>query len=1027
MGAGPTQELITINNAANFSADGFQFGVWNATTDRIVINGTTAADDLTGSATNDTLNGGNGADTLRGSDQPDRHNGAAGADVFIYASQDQIDGDTIDGGADSDAVQTTNGVAALDFSVASFTGSSGASIERLVFVNTATQQVSFNAGQFGATGVAFTLDLTGAAGTDIIAINGANTFSAANFTFTSWNAATDRVLINGTTGGNDLTGSRERDTISGGAGQDVIRGSEGADRHEGGADSDAFIYSSQVQIDGDTIDGGDGSDELQTASGVATLDFTTATFAGSSGASIDRLSFFNAAAQNVIFNASQFGGAGVAFDLRITGGGAAETITINNAGTFSGGAFVLTSWGSTDRIVINGTAVANNLTGSNGRDVINAGDGADILSGSDGADQHNGGLADDRFTYATQSQITGDTIDGGAGTDELRTSSGLSTADFTSVSFAGTSGLSIERVTFVTNTAQNMIFNASQFGGTGIAEALNIVGDLGTETVTINNATSFSAADFTFLGWSSADRIVINGAASDDTLTGSIERDEINGGDGADVLFGSTGADRHSGGAASDTFIYQSQAQIDGDTIDGGAGFDVLRTAIGVASLDFTTATFAGTSGAAIDQLELFGGTGTQNVIFNASQFGGAGLSAGLTISGSSASETITINNATSFSAAGFMFTPGLWSVNDRVVINGASGDDSIIGSTQRDLITGGVGADTLAGGDGNDTLEGGAGADALDGGAGTADWASYFNAGGAVALYIGNPAANTGDAAGDTFANIEFFELTNGFADTFFGGSGRDVAFGQGGNDILFGNAGTDALYGQAGDDFLLGGDGADVLDGGTAGFDAVYYGDSATAVSINLATATHSGFAAGDTFVGIEGYLLTEAGDTMTGLDSPSLGELIYGLGGDDRLVGLGGFDWLLGGDGADTLTGGFGFDLLIGGAGADRFVYETGGQGGVGEGIADFQVGIDKLAFVTASKGITGLTLGQNLFIQNSNVTTITGSQGTGPGPTLIYDTSNGGLWYDANGNTAAGLIYLVGLSGTPVLTAADFIVL
>jgi Ca2+-binding RTX toxin-like protein len=139
-----------------------------------------------------------------------------------------------------------------------------------------------------------------------------------------------------------------------------------------------------------------------------------------------------------------------------------------------------------------------------------------------------------------------------------------------------------------------------------------------------------------------------------------------------------------------------------------------------------------------------------------------------------------------------------------------------------------------------------------------------------------------------------------------------------------------------------------------------------------------------------------------------------------------GLGGFDYLLGGDGADTLTGGFGWDLLTGGAGADRFVYETGGQGGTGEVITDFQVGIDKIAFVTASTGITGLTLGQNLFIQNSNVTTITGSQGTGPGPTLIYDTSNGGLWYDANGNTAAGLIYLVGLSGTPVLTAGDFIV-
>lgn len=41
---------------------------------------------------------------------------------------------------------------------------------------------------------------------------------------------------------------------------------------------------------------------------------------------------------------------------------------------------------------------------------------------------------------------------------------------------------------------------------------------------------------------------------------------------------------------------------------------------------------------------------------------------------------------------------------------------------------------------------------------------------------------------------------------------------------------------------------------------------------------------------------------------------------------------------------------------------------------------------------------------------------------PRKTLIYDT----LWYDANGNTAAGLIVLVGLSGAPVLTAGDFMV-
>ena len=87
-------------------------------------------------------------------------------------------------------------------------------------------------------------------------------------------------------------------------------------------------------------------------------------------------------------------------------------------------------------------------------------------------------------------------------------------------------------------------------------------------------------------------------------------------------------------------------------------------------------------------------------------------------------------------------------------------------------------------------------------------------------------------------------------------------------------------------------------------------------------------------------------------------------------------------------------------------------------------DFQAGLDKLAFVSATTGITGLTLGANLFIQNGG---ITGVQGAGGGPTLIYDTGGGGLWYDANGNAVGGLIYLATIVGAPSLTAGDFMVI
>ena len=360
---------------------------------------------------------------------------------------------------------------------------------------------------------------------------------------------------------------------------------------------------------------------------------------------------------------------------------------------------------------------------------------------------------------------------------------------------------------------------------------------------------------------------------------------------------------------------------------------------------------------------------------------------------------------------------------------NGGSGNDTITGNAADNFLIGNGGADSLMGAAGNDTMIGGAGADAFDGGDGAGDWVTYFDAAAPISIFMGNPAAGTGEAAGDTFANVEFIGLTNGGADTYFGGAGRDTVFGYGGADILFGNAGNDALYGQVGDDFLLGGDGADFLDGAAGGFDAVFYGDSPTGVSVNLATGVHSGFAAGDTLVGIEGYLLTDFVDTMTGADNAGAGDVIYGLGGADSLIGLGGFDYLLGGDGDDTLVGGFGWDLLIGGAGADRFVWNTGGEGGPalgggagGDVVQDFQAGVDKIAFVTATSGITGFTLGQNLFIQAGG---ITGGQGASGAPVLIYETGGGGLWFDSNGNATGGLIYLATVVGAPTLTAADFI--
>ncbi len=124
------------------------------------------------------------------------------------------------------------------------------------------------------------------------------------------------------------------------------------------------------------------------------------------------------------------------------------------------------------------------------------------------------------------------------------------------------------------------------------------------------------------------------------------------------------------------------------------------------------------------------------------------------------------------------------------------------------DYAAGEAGNDTILGGEGNDQFWGGAGADSLDGGNGY-DIARYdFAASGVVARLDGG--ANAGEAAGDTYANIE----------ALYGSAFGDILIGDAGGNVLAGLGGADLLYGLAGNDILLGGGGADAFAFNTAGF---------------------------------------------------------------------------------------------------------------------------------------------------------------------------------------------------------------
>src|SRR5687767_5013060 len=62
---------------------------------------------------------------------------------------------------------------------------------------------------------------------------------------------------------------------------------------------------------------------------------------------------------------------------------------------------------------------------------------------------------------------------------------------------------------------------------------------------------------------------------------------------------------------------------------------------------------------------------------------------------------------------------------------------------------------------------------------------AHYVNAAAGMTISVANPSINTGEAAGDTFTDVEGFQLS-AHDDIFYGGAGQNFAIGYGGTDLL-------------------------------------------------------------------------------------------------------------------------------------------------------------------------------------------------------------------------------------------------
>lgn len=149
------------------------------------------------------------------------------------------------------------------------------------------------------------------------------------------------------------------------------------------------------------------------------------------------------------------------------------------------------------------------------------------------------------------------------------------------------------------------------------------------------------------------------------------------------------------------------------------------------------------------------------------------------------------------------------------------------------------------------------------------------------------------------------------------------------------------------------------------------------------------------------------------------------ITGGSGNDTLRGGDGNDVLTGGAGTDILYGENGSDTLIGGSGADYFVLSTPAHKGT-DLFSDFTAGEDKIAFIRSNF--------TNLPTSSSNPTSpiatdflaAVGASKPKNGEHLIYNTSTGMLYYDADGlaTTAAVPLAIIGKTTHPALSVTDF---
>jgi hypothetical protein len=265
--------------------------------------------------------------------------------------------------------------------------------------------------------------------------------------------------------------------------------------------------------------------------------------------------------------------------------------------------------------------------------------------------------------------------------------------------------------------------------------------------------------------------------------------------------------------------------------------------------------------------------------------------------------------------------------------------------------------------------------AEAFKGLAGS-DTVSYQNATYGVVASLLNPLQNTGFAWGDSYNSIENLRGSS-FADTLTGNSLNNVISGRAGADIMAGKGGNDRYYVDNAGDV--------VIEAKGAGNDRVI-----STVSFNM------------------------AGQHIERLTLDGTGK-INGIGNSLS-------NSITGNSASNVLNGKTGNDTLTGGGAGDFFVFNTALNATSNvDTITDFQVNIDKIRMDDAIFAQVGTSLTASEFVANKSGTA------TSSAHNILYDTTDGRLFYDPDGTGAAARVHFATLKAGLALDHLDFVVI